>query len=158
MEGSSQHGEWGAARAVPPEDGVGEGEPPRRGGHERAHEHPLHGAAALREERRCARASRRWYPRRRRVPAGMGGGGGGVSGGPETRADRRGEVGFWGCVGARAAVKEAEVGERFPSHTFLVVVRTLPVAVALVGPLVSRAHGPWALALAGPANGLCSQF
>src|SRR5688572_10069379 len=65
MEGSSQHGEWGAARAVPPEDGVGEGEPPRRGGHERAHEHPLHGAAALREERRCARASQRWYPRRR---------------------------------------------------------------------------------------------
>jgi len=43
---SSQHGKRGAARAAAPEDGVGEGEPSRRGGHERAHEHPVHGAGA----------------------------------------------------------------------------------------------------------------
>jgi len=65
---SSQHGKRGATRAAAPEDGVGEREPPRRGGHERSHEHPVHGAGA--EEQRGASAWRRGSPRRRRVHAG----------------------------------------------------------------------------------------
>jgi hypothetical protein len=113
------------------------------------------------EERRCTGASRGGYPQRRRVPAGMGGGGGVETqrGGAEGR-----EVGVLGlgCVGARAALKEGGgqrrgEGEVPVAHVSRGSAHASHSGCSGVGPLGSRAHGPWAFALAGPANGLCSQ-
>jgi hypothetical protein len=68
-----------------PEDGVGEGEPPRRGGHYRARQQPLHGDGDR----------RRW----RGPGAGLGFCRPSGSGGAETREAGGGSVGFWEMSG-----------------------------------------------------------
>jgi hypothetical protein len=102
---SSQHGKRRAARAAAPEDGVGEGEPPRRGGHERAHEHPVHGAGAPARQNNGGLVLRG-----ARLRAGVestleqewqAAWGVGTGKWRAREAERRGEVGFFRRVGAR---------------------------------------------------------
>lgn len=153
-EGISQHGKRGAARPAAPEKRIGEGEPPRRGGHERAREQPLHGDGAAARGRGEAR-----------VFYGLSGSRSGVSASvspPQREWGKapRGEVGSGGGREAEEGVGFWEVSgrEQQPEEAVMVGEATLPGASDGWAP---RGHG---LTVPGPwhcqaqAAFFCSEF